>query len=89
MVDMYGNWTEEKDYSVYPKEKWCGYDWMAVAIRKDEYEPVTDMKNLITMIFLHAESAVEDGTDIVMDSIDDIVWWVRENGGYKEFDYYC
>ena len=28
MVNTYGRWTEEKDYSTYPKEKWCDYDYM-------------------------------------------------------------
>lgn len=51
MVDTYGRWTEEKDYSTYPKEKWCDYDYMAAWIRKQGYEPKTDMENLITMIF--------------------------------------
>lgn len=33
MVDQWtGKWTEEKDYSVYPKEKWCDYDYMATRI---------------------------------------------------------
>lgn len=51
MVDTYGRWTEEKDYSTYPKEKWCDYDYMAAWIREQGYEPKTDMENLITMIF--------------------------------------
>ena len=34
MVDWFGRWTEEKDYSQYPKEKWCDYDYMAAWIRK-------------------------------------------------------
>lgn len=34
MVDWFGRWTEEKDYSQYPKEKWCDYDYMAVWIRE-------------------------------------------------------
>ena len=33
MVDTYGRWTEEKDYSTYPEEKMCDYDKMAVWIR--------------------------------------------------------
>ena len=34
MVDAYGRWIEEKDYSTYLKEKWCDYDYMAAWIRK-------------------------------------------------------
>lgn len=33
MVDAYGIWHEEKDYSNYPKEKWCDMDYMAVYIK--------------------------------------------------------
>lgn len=39
MVDTYGRWTEEKDYSTYPKEKLCDYDYMAIWIREQGYEP--------------------------------------------------
>lgn len=61
MVDTWGNWMEEKDYSTYPKEKWCDYDYMAAWIREQGYEPKTDMENLITMILLYYESEIEDG----------------------------
>lgn len=89
MVDTYGRWTEEKDYNTYPKEKWCMYDYMADAIRKTEYEIKTTMENLITMIFLHVEGAVEDGTEIDTDNAYDIMEWVKESGGLQEFDYEC
>ena len=61
MVDQWtGKWTEEKDYSVYPKEKWCDYDYMAVWIREQKYEPKTSMENLITNIFLHYDCEIEE-----------------------------
>lgn len=60
MVDTWGNWTEE-DYSIYPKEKWCDYDYIAAWIREQGYEPKTDMENLITMILLYYEGEIEDG----------------------------
>ena len=44
-------------------------------------------KNLITMIFLHVDSAIEDGVDIIKDSPFDIMCWVKESGGLQEFDY--
>lgn len=51
MVDQWtGKWTEEKDYNIYPKEKWCDYDYMAAWIREQKYEPKTSMENLIEMI---------------------------------------
>lgn len=89
MVDRYGRWTEEKDYSTYPKEKWCMYDYMANAICKTGYEIKTSMENLIDMIFLHADSDVENGVEIDMENSYDIMEWVNECGGLKEFDYYC
>ena len=61
MVDQWtGKWTEEKDYSTYPKEKWCDYDYMAVWIREQKYEPKTSMENLITNIFLHYDCEIEE-----------------------------
>lgn len=40
MVDQWtGEWTEEKDYNTYPKEKWCDYDYMAAWVREQKYEP--------------------------------------------------
>lgn len=87
MVDNMGNWTEEKDYTIYPEEKWCMYDHLANLIRKDKYEIKTTMKNLITIILLSAENAVDDGIDILLDYPQDIIRWMREQGGYSEFDY--
>ena len=50
MVNQWrGEWTEEKDYSTYPKEKWCDYDYMVVWIRGQKYEPKTSMENLISI----------------------------------------
>lgn len=61
MVDQWtGEWTEEKDYSTYPKDKWCDYDYMAAWIRERKYEPKTSMENLITNIFLHYDYEVEE-----------------------------
>lgn len=34
MVDILRRWEEEKDYSIYPKEKWCDMDYIANEIRK-------------------------------------------------------
>lgn len=89
LVDAYGRWTEGKDYSTYPKEKWCDYDYMADMIRKSGYEIKTTMENLITMIFLHVDSAIDDGVYIIRDSAFDIMRLVKESGGLQEFDYYA
>lgn len=89
MINNLVQWTEERDYTTYPKEKLCDYDYMAIAIRKTGYNIKTTMENLITMIFLHADSAIEDGVEIVKDSPFDIMEWVKESGGLQEFDYYA
>lgn len=102
MVDMYGKWIEEKDYSVCPENKWCDMDYMANWIRSIGYEPKTSMENLILMVFAHYESCLEEEgrtfyTDITksengdgwMVSIEDVSCYVKDNGGLEEFDYEC
>lgn len=95
MVDTYGRWTEEKDYSTYPEEKLCDYDKMAIWIREQGYTPETSMENLITMIFSYYEEEIcnhvsdydtENGnfdgtyTKAAQD-------YVMDSGGLVEFDY--
>lgn len=100
MVDKHGKWHEEKDYNVYPKNKWCDYDYMANWIRSVGYEPKTSMENLIDMIFIYYDFELEDSdrefyTDITesendnMVSIEDINCYVEDSGGLSEFDYEC
>ena len=45
------------------------------------------MENLITIILLAVDNAIEDGTDIIKEDPQDIIWWVKEQGGLSEFDY--
>ena len=85
MVDFFGRWTEEKDYSVYPEEKWCDYDRMAIWIRGQGYEPITTIGNLIDMIFLHYDGECEEQDKEF--SFEGCVQFVRESGGLREFDY--
>lgn len=93
MVDTYGNWMEE-DYSTYPKEKWCDYDYMAAWIREQGYEPKTDMENLITMILLYYECEIEDGESSYDTGngnfdgtyIEAVQTYVQDNG-ISNFDY--
>lgn len=89
MVDWFGRWTEEEDYNTYPKEKWCMYDYIANAIRNENYSVKTTMENLVTMILLHAECNIECGEKIDMEDPDDIMRWVNKSGGLREFDYEC
>ena len=88
MVDGWtGIWYPEEDYSKYPKEKWCDYDYLCDAIRKDNYKPETSMENLISMVIAHIETCNEFNANI--ESIEEIVLEVHESGGWKEFDYEC
>lgn len=100
MIDYYGRWIEESDYTTYPKEKWCDMDYVAAWIRSIGYQPKTSMKNLVEMIFAHYDIYLRDTdrefyTDIkesengLMISIVDISCYVEENGGLEDFDYEC
>lgn len=97
MVDTYGRWTEEKDYSTYPKEKWCDYDYMAVWIREQNYIPKTSMENLISMIFTHYEQEIGDHVsefDTTFGNFEGTYTeacqaFVEASGGLQEFDYEC
>ena len=95
MVDTYGRWTEELDYSVYPKEKWCDYDYMAAWIREKGYIAKTSMENLIHNIFYFYEEEIgyhvseydtENG-NFNGTYTDAARAYVIDNGGLKEFDY--
>lgn len=54
---------------------------------KEKYKPKTSIDNLITNILLAVDNAIEDGTDIIKEDPQDIIWWVEEQGGLREFDY--
>lgn len=87
MVDQRtGKWTEEKDYSTYPKEKWCDYDYMAAWIREQKYEPKTSMENLITNIFLHYDYEDEEYGNPEGTYIEGVQDYVSDTG-LSEFEY--
>lgn len=86
MVNNLGQWTEEKNYNTYPKEKWCDYDYMAVWINECGYKPKTSMENIITMIFLHFETEMEN-TEGLYFTIENCKDYVELSGGLQEFDY--
>lgn len=85
MVDTYGRWHEEENYAIYPEEKWCAYDHMAVWIRGTGYKIKTTMENLITMILLHFTNELEE-TNTEFD-IENCKNYVENSGGLAEFDY--
>lgn len=85
MVDWFGRWHEEKDYSTYPKEKWCDYDHMANWIRSNGYKPKTGMNNLIDMIVLHYEGECEEENKEF--DVEECMEYVMSSGGIEMFDY--
>lgn len=100
MVDFYGNWTAEKNYSKYPEDKWCDYDYVATWVMEMKYSPKTTIENLVKMIVAHYDTYLSDNnikfyTDIEesenepMISVKDVASFVMESGGYAEFDYWC
>lgn len=99
MVDVYGKWTAEKDYSKYPEKKWCDFDYVASWIKNLGYEPKTTIENLVEMVVATYDSYLKDNevefySDIdksendMMISIVDVDCFVKEHGGLKEFDFY-
>lgn len=100
MIDYCGNWTAEENYKLYSKEKWCDFDYVAAWIKDMDYKPKTNIENLVEMIVATydlylTDNEVEFYSDIdksengSMISIVDIDCFVKEQGGLKEFDYYC
>lgn len=94
MIDLYGKWIEEEDYSHYPKEKWCFMDYMAYWIRGQDYKIETDIENLIDMAEAHfSVHSLDNGSCSCLGSIEEWAKNVQEfiiiSGGLREFDYYC
>ena len=100
MIDYNGNWKAEQNYNEYPENKWCDFDYIANWIIGTGYKPVTTIENLVEMVWVFYDAylmdeSVEFYTDITksennpMISIIDVSCFVDENGGLKEFDYYC
>ena len=91
MVNAYGKWIEEKDYTSYPEEKWCDYDRMAAWIRETGYEVKTTMENLITMIFLYfCNPETQEEYDYLEGTFTDkCKAYVMDSGGLSEFDFEC
>lgn len=97
MVDQWtGKWYPEEDYSTYPKDKWCDYDYMADWIRKQGYEVKTDMENLIGNIFCFYECEIGDHVSAYDTENGNFEGTYLEgaqafarDSGLEEFDYYA
>ena len=93
MVDWYGRWKPEKDYSDYPTELMCDCDRIAKRIMEDGYKPKTSIENVVMMVF-----AYFDASDIESEgyerytlsgdfNIEECVRYVKDSGDWKEFDW--
>ena len=96
MVNNCGHWTEEKDYSSYPKEKWCDVDRMANMIREKGYSPKNiSMEELIIRILCDYEESEEVqqhgyyAFEKIGNELDvrDVFEFVKDDGGFEEFDW--
>lgn len=100
MVDQYGNWTEEKDYSTYPRRKWCDMDHMANWVREKGYVPKTSMERLCTNMYISYVDYTKDKNDRcyafcdprpfpenVMLFMPDFCAYINDTGGFHEYDY--
>ena len=100
MINYDGKWKAEDDYNAFPKKKWCDLDYVADWIKGLNYEPKTNIENLVEMIFAHYDgylldnekefySDIKESENGLMISIEDVGCFVEEHGGLAEFDYYC
>lgn len=90
-----GEWTEESDYSSYPKEKWCLMDYMADLIRnKLHYVPrEITMEQLILRILAACQDEDEKAYSDLLISVwraetnEAIQTFITETNALEEFDY--
>ena len=95
-----GEWRAEKDYSKYPKRKWCNMDYIANWIYEQEYRQKTSVENIVTNILVfydNNEDVLERGYFALPDrrespknlmiNVEDVVEFIAASGGIKEFDY--
>jgi hypothetical protein len=94
MVDTYGRWTVEKDYSTFPKEKWCDLDYVANWIREHGYTPKIDLEELIEYMIYKFEEEIETTGDYgpaygenIMIHMENFATYIDECGGIEEFDF--
>lgn len=94
MVDTYGRWTYIPGT---PEEKKCDYDRLADAIYADGYEVKHDLEMLCGMVFNSYDEYLNefdedsytgmDHPDPWCYTIPDVLAYVRDSGGWQEFDY--
>lgn len=95
-----GEWKLEKDYSKFPKKKWCDYDFVADWLMRQGYKPKTSYTELIDNIIDNYREdrtveekgyfAIEDKRkrpDNLMINIADVAEFVKASGGIEKFDF--
>lgn len=92
MVDYYGRWTAEDDYTNYPAEKMCDCDRLAKRLTEDGYNPYTSVTNVVNMVLLYfdccdIENEGYERYDENGLNIEECVRYVMETGGWHEFDW--
>lgn len=92
MVDTYGRWTPETDYSTYPKEKWCDMDRAYQIVLESGYEVQADVDWVLEYAigsFLEDEDFNPKYNDNRMINVEMLREYMEASGGLKEFDIEC
>lgn len=98
MVNTYGHWMPETDYTNYPQEKMCLMDKIAALIirkiKEYNYKIETTLEHMCYMCLAYAESAAEDAPTMCDEygiTIEAITDYIEAGGGIglSEYDYYC
>lgn len=77
MVDNFGRWTKEDDYSTYPKEKWCDLDYVAAYLDEEGYVP--QYTNYHELIMLMIQTYEEDIEEHARECGEDIAYYAFED----------
>lgn len=93
MIDKYGRWAAEMDYSSCPVDKLCVMDHIAKWIHEQGYEiEETTIDNVVMNIisFYNTEliNSKREYYSIENDIVEDIKTFVKEHGGIELYDYW-
>ena len=89
MVDQYGRWTPEPDYTTFPKHKWCDMDYVMDYINQSGYKVKTKDINwfieYLTSCFFDDEGFAPKFDDLMI-NIPMLDEYINACGGLKEFE---
>lgn len=93
IIDRYGRWHAETNYSGVPKEQMCVCDYIAQwIIEAEDYEILTTIDNLVLNIVACYEIDLtitcKDCYKIEEDTVADIKTFVEDDGGLAMYDYW-